>query len=221
VNADLNKPVYSIADGTVRKKSYLGSLGYLVAVEHTGSFVIPAKSDTVNGQSYSYPQETVSKVYSIYLHISNLPSNITEGSAVKKGQALGYIMNSGNGPHLHFEIRHPDTRHSSNWSMAGDSPNWAYSGISPTGYYLNLQKMVDAGFRDPRDFIEANQSDPDSDFILGDVNQDGRITSQDAADAFQLSLKGSWTTDELNRADYDGDGRISPQDAVDIFQASF
>ena len=38
------------------------------------------------------------------------------------------------------------------------SMNWARVGETVTGYYLNLQKMVDAGLREPATFIEANQS---------------------------------------------------------------
>ncbi len=62
---------------------------------------------------------------------------------------------------------------------------------------------------------------PDVCYIKGDVNKDGKLTPQDAVDVFQLSLKASWTTEELNLADYNDDGQITPQDAVDIFWASF
>ncbi len=58
-------------------------------------------------------------------------------------------------------------------------------------------------------------------YIKGDVNKDGILTPQDAVDVFQLSLKASWTIEELNLADYNDDGQITPQDAVDIFWASF
>ncbi len=58
--------------------------------------------------------------------------------------------------------------------------------------------------------------------IKGDVNKDGSITRADAEEAFNLSLKTSWTSEELELADYNGDGSITPQDAVDIFsRASF
>ena len=107
-NADLGKPVYAIADGTVAKISNRNSLGYLVAIRHTGTFTIPAKSSTENGQSYSYGTETVTSIYSIYLHINNLPSTVYEGACVRKGQTvLGYIMNPGGGPHLTPSRRTP------------------------------------------------------------------------------------------------------------------
>jgi hypothetical protein len=57
--------------------------------------------------------------------------------------------------------------------------------------------------------------------LKGDVDEDGEITPQDAVDAFWLSFKTSWTSEELSRADYDGDGEVTPQDAVEIFWASF
>ncbi len=57
--------------------------------------------------------------------------------------------------------------------------------------------------------------------IKGDVNNDGEISPQDAVEAFNLSLKTSWTSDELCRADYNGDGEVTSQDAVDIFWATF
>ncbi|MBI1929232.1 peptidoglycan DD-metalloendopeptidase family protein [Candidatus Poribacteria bacterium] len=155
-NADLGKPVYAIADGTVVKVSNLGSLGYLVALQHTGNFTIPGKSATENGQSYSYNTEVVNSIYSVYLHINNV--TVTEGNNVEQGTVLGTIMDSGNGPYLHFEIRHPNAVNSNNWSLVGSPSNWAKDANGdPTGYYLNLQEMVDAGVRDPRDFIAANQ----------------------------------------------------------------
>jgi len=156
--ADLGKPVHSIADGTIEKVSNLNNLGYLVVIEHIGNFTIPGKSAIENGQSYSYPSENVSKIYSVYLHINNIPSYITKNQYVQRGQIVGYIMNPGGGPHLHFEIRCPDSTHSTNWSMVGNSSNWAIVNGSYTGYYLNLQGMVDAGLRNPRDFINANST---------------------------------------------------------------
>jgi len=56
--------------------------------------------------------------------------------------------------------------------------------------------------------------------MLGDVNEDGEITAQDAVDAFWLSLEGSWSSTELCTADYNQDGEITSQDAVDIFWES-
>jgi len=55
----------------------------------------------------------------------------------------------------------------------------------------------------------------------GDVDCDGMITPNDAVEAFNLSFKESFSSDELFRADYDLDGIVAPQDAVDIFYASF
>ncbi|MBK9315806.1 MAG: Ig-like domain repeat protein [Acidobacteria bacterium] len=163
---DLDQPVYAVADGIVEKISNLGSLGYLVALKHTGNFTIPAKNGHENGQNYSYAAETVNTIYSVYIHINKTPS-LQVGACVSKGvTVLGRIMNPGGGPHLHFEIRHPDTIHSNDWSLFGTSSNWAKVGGAYTGYYLNLQGMVNVnvqvpgaingGVRDPRAFITAN-----------------------------------------------------------------
>jgi murein DD-endopeptidase MepM/ murein hydrolase activator NlpD len=42
--------------------------------------------------------------------------------------------------------------------VTNGTTNWAMVGGTVTGYYLDLQKMVDAGLREPVTFIEANQS---------------------------------------------------------------
>ncbi|MCP4353720.1 MAG: PKD domain-containing protein [Desulfobacterales bacterium] len=57
--------------------------------------------------------------------------------------------------------------------------------------------------------------------IKGDVNNDGKITLDDATEAFYLTLETTWTSDELCRADYDEDGVITLDDALEIFWASF
>jgi hypothetical protein len=91
--------------------------------------------------------------------------------------------------------------------------------ISGSGYQGNRDGFV------VKSIVPTNscsdQKDECADATLkGDVNGDGEITPQDAADAFELSFKSSWTGDELCRADYNGDGEITPQDAADIFEAS-
>jgi hypothetical protein len=48
--------------------------------------------------------------------------------------------------------------------MVGSSTNWRYvfnpktGKWDPNGYYIDLQAMVDAGLRDPIDFIKANET---------------------------------------------------------------
>jgi hypothetical protein len=58
-------------------------------------------------------------------------------------------------------------------------------------------------------------------FDVGDVNQNGVISPQDAVDAYKLALKNEWSNDELNRTDMNGDSKITAQDAFDIFWAGF
>ena len=155
-NADLHAPVYAIAEGTVKKISDLGTLGFLVATEHPGPFLIPSKSGYENQQSFSYPEETVDSIIAVYVHIDEVPSDVVEGGHVNQNQVIGHIMDSGHGPHLHFEIRHPNSIPSYNWSLVGPTSNWAKIDGRLTGYYLNVQQMVDAGLRDPREVINAN-----------------------------------------------------------------
>lgn len=161
---DEGLPVYSIGIGKVVKVSSLGkngNLGYLVAIEHSGNFVIPSKELSSNGQNASYGEEKVNKIYSVYMHLKDIEVN--ENDEVDKNSIIGYIMDPGGGPHLHFEIRHPESIPSSDWSMVYgssgeyDKSNWQrFPDGGYNGYYKNLQKMIDAGFRDPSDFIEAN-----------------------------------------------------------------
>jgi murein DD-endopeptidase MepM/ murein hydrolase activator NlpD len=158
-DADLGKPVRAIANGEVVKISALNKLGYLIALKHTASpessFCIKAKSGHENEQFFRYSSEDVSSIYSIYLHLDNI--KVILDDCVDKGQIIGYIMDPGGGPHLHFEIRKTETKNSNNWSLVGESTNWAYKDGTPTGYYLNVQEMVDSGLRDPSDFINNNK----------------------------------------------------------------
>lgn len=152
---DKGLPVYSIGEGKVIKISDLGSLGNLVIVEHDGNFSIPSKEINSNGQKANYDKEAVDRIYSVYLHITNL--KVKENEAVDENTILGYIMNPGGGSHLHFEIRKNNDNHDSSWSLIGDSTNWQrFPGDGYNGYYKELQKMIDSGLRDPSDFIEAN-----------------------------------------------------------------
>lgn len=155
---NLTRFVYAIGNGKVVKISDLGALGKLVAIEHTGSFIIPGKKYThpTTGKSYSYITENVSKIYSVYMHLTDL--KVTEGEEVTRDTVLGSYMNPGGGYHLHFEIRHPNTKHSSNWSLFGAQDNWAMMDGKYTGYYKDLQKMVDDGTREPSSVIYANQN---------------------------------------------------------------
>lgn len=167
-DADLGKPVRAIGNGQVIKTSELGTLGSLVAIKHIArpenTFYIKSDEGLQNNQSYSYSSEKVNSIYSVYIHLDNL--EVDKNDCVKKGQIIGYIMDPCSNkvcPHLHFEIRHPETISSSNWSLSGEMSNWIKVDGEYTGYYINLQKMVDCGFRNPTDFIKENKAVKSSD----------------------------------------------------------
>jgi murein DD-endopeptidase MepM/ murein hydrolase activator NlpD len=152
------RPVYAIGAGKIAKISDLtgSGLGYLVAIEHNGSFTIPGKSDTVSGQMYTYNAEPVTTIYSIYLHVDP-EKKLIPGACVKKGEKIGTLA-SISAPHLHFEIRHPGQTPSGDWSLVGQSSNWqTFPGTNTyNGYYINVQTMVDGGVRHPSEFLNAN-----------------------------------------------------------------
>ncbi len=155
-DGDGTRSVYAIGAGTVAKVSDLGVLGTLVGVEHPVPFTIPGQRYTcpTTGQSYVYPTTTVQSIYSVYIHLENV--TVVAGDPVTKDTKLGSYMNPGGGYHLHFEIRRPGTTNSNNWSLFGRQSNWAVVSGAYTGYYLNLQAMVDDGGVDPVSFIYAN-----------------------------------------------------------------
>ena len=165
---DNELPVYSIGEGKVIKISNLGSLGYLVIIEHDGNFSIPSKTINSNGQKATYGKETVDKIYSVYLHITNIKVNGND--KVDENTVLGYIMNPSGGSHLHFEIRKNNHNHDSSWSLIGDKSNFQkFPNDGFNGYYKNLQEMIDSGLRNPSDFIEANKKG--AEVVIGESHE--------------------------------------------------
>jgi len=151
-------PVYAIAQGRVVCISQLTGLGDLIALEHEGSFCIPARTEMVNGQQYAYTEDKNARnVYSVYVHVVPTPS-LTVNQSVEKGEQIATIAQTTLSPHLHFEIRLPQSEPSSNWTLVGDESIWCVFPDTgkPNGYYLNPQKMVDAGLRHPSDFLMRN-----------------------------------------------------------------
>lgn len=80
LRAQLNTPIYAVADGTVMAAKYDNSYGYYVALDH-------------------------GKYGTLYAHLSRY--SLAEGSSVRAGDIIGYAGSTGDttGPHLHFEIR--------------------------------------------------------------------------------------------------------------------
>ncbi len=83
-------PIYAIADGVVSAARTMNSYGNCVQVSH---------GTADDGHRYD----------SLYAHMSSIA--VAEGSAVQKGDVLGYVGNTGNvygaggGYHLHLELR--------------------------------------------------------------------------------------------------------------------
>ena len=230
---DTGQPVRAIAPGIVRKIHNMGAgRAYAIAVEHSGTFSIPAGSATLTSasgtQSYSYPAETVSRLYSVYLHIDDpAAQGVSEGACVEGGQILGRVAEIG-GNHLHFEIRHGSAFNSTTYTMVYDSAsggcgNWAGGCSAPTGYYLNLQGMVNSGQRNPSDVLAANPlggSGGAVRVLTGDRNGDG-LDRMWTVRALGGQLQWTIPSDDSNEApilygnatdlpvvgDFNGDGR--------------
>ena len=77
-----------------------GELGYLIAIEHTGSFIIAGKSETVYSETYQYSTELVTKIYSVYIHVTPRP-RLGEGQLVRVGEQIAILAGITH-PHLHF-----------------------------------------------------------------------------------------------------------------------
>jgi hypothetical protein len=166
---DTGRPVRAVAPGLVRSIYYMGAArAYAIAIEHNGSFVIPARRETVrsagtSNHTYSYPSETLGRIYSVYLHITDPGQQglIENVSCVNAGQVLGEVANLSDGRnHLHFEIRHPNALNSPTYTLVLPASNWSYAqtGSNPNGYYLSVQEMVNSGQRHPSHIISANLS---------------------------------------------------------------
>lgn len=149
--------IYSISAGKVVKISNLGPLGYLIAIEHAGLFTISGKTETVHGETYQYPSEMVTKIYSVYVHVTPVPG-LELNKYVRAGERIATLADI-NPRHLHFEIRHPNQTPSGNWTLVGRQDNWqVFPGTTEyNGYYKHIQPMVDAGLRDPSEFLDANR----------------------------------------------------------------
>jgi murein DD-endopeptidase MepM/ murein hydrolase activator NlpD len=88
IAAQAGSPIYAVDEGMVSKSYYSDSYGHVVFVKHKNNF------------------ETV------YAHLKT--RNVTEGKAVKQGEVIGTMGNTGDssGVHLHFEI------HEQEWTFA-------------------------------------------------------------------------------------------------------
>tara|TARA_B110000438_G_scaffold298605_1_gene347164 strand:- start:541 stop:1473 length:933 start_codon:yes stop_codon:yes gene_type:complete len=75
-------PVYSPADGTIKRAYYLGGFGNHIKVDHSGGYS------------------------TIFAHLSKV--NVKSGQKVRRGDIIGLTGNSGRStaPHLHYEVHY-------------------------------------------------------------------------------------------------------------------
>ncbi len=81
--APVGTPITAASDGKIEFKGIKGGYGNTVIIQHAG------------------------KHSTLYAHMSRFARGLKQGSAVKQGQTIGYLGQSGlaTGPHLHYEFR--------------------------------------------------------------------------------------------------------------------
>jgi murein DD-endopeptidase MepM/ murein hydrolase activator NlpD len=75
-------PVRAVADGQVAKAMPYLSFGLIAIIDHGGSY------------------------YTVYKHLQAI--SVSEGQAVRRGETIGYVGSTHDGPRLGFDIRHRD-----------------------------------------------------------------------------------------------------------------
>ncbi len=82
--APLGTPVHAVADGNITFAQYNGGAGKMIKIQHANRYS------------------------SGYLHLNGFHSGILVGKAVKQGDVIGYVGNTGlsTGPHLDFRVWH-------------------------------------------------------------------------------------------------------------------
>jgi murein DD-endopeptidase MepM/ murein hydrolase activator NlpD len=80
--AERGTPVRAVGDGVINQAGWNGSYGKLVEIQHDATFTTR------------------------YAHLDGYGNGIQRGTAVEKGQIIGFVGSTGRttGPHLHFEL---------------------------------------------------------------------------------------------------------------------
>ena len=163
ISADAGVPVRVAADGVVVAAGESGGYGRYVAVRHAVG------------------------LRTFYAHLGSIGKNVKPGVAVKAGDAVGQVGNTGSstGPHLHFEIR-DDADHPLDPAMflgrafaeKGDLPldrAKRYSGRVRIAYVSNIpaskQALMDAKAGKP---ITIRRSTVIDDMAAADRNLEGQ-----------------------------------------------
>lgn len=64
--------------------------------------------------------------------------------------------------------------------------------------------------------IDVNYEEPE--YLLGDINEDGKINADDAADAIEIFKTNQQTDENIAKGDMDGNGRVTAEDAALIIE---
>ena len=139
--------VTSVADGTVYDITLGNYPGYAIVIEH----LLPS------GQF----------IYSVYMHIENIPVGVIVGQPVLRGQMIGTVLDqpydglysqyhSSDDSHLHFEIRY----FASAANIYSDHPNCNFGdvagrGYTFPGYHPDAYPNSSQHFTDPGSFIRS------------------------------------------------------------------
>lgn len=81
--AKIGTPIFAVGDGKVRQANRTTFGGNTLRLDHEG------------------------KYSSAYMHLDSFAAGVRVGSAVRRGQTIGYVGETGRvtGPHLHYELR--------------------------------------------------------------------------------------------------------------------
>tara|TARA_B100001179_G_scaffold202799_1_gene164598 strand:- start:125 stop:1054 length:930 start_codon:yes stop_codon:yes gene_type:complete len=85
ITVSKGSPIYSPADGLVKRAYYIGGFGNHIKLEHSHGYV------------------------TVFAHLSKI--SVRHGQKIKRGDLIGYTGNTGRStaPHLHYEVHHYGT----------------------------------------------------------------------------------------------------------------
>ena len=118
--AELNAPIFAIADGVVDFIGVKGDFGNYIRLSHANN------------------------VKSAYAHLNKFSENLIKGSLVNQTDIIGYAGQTGlsTGVHLHFEIIVNEKRINPN-KFDEEIDNYFLNDLELTGFYIEREKIRD------------------------------------------------------------------------------